>query len=173
MEVLENRDEWYDTYLNNWVKKFKETGEKDYSIYKRPTNKEIPPGKAIDLSQSRLLFISSSGAYLPSKDEPFPLDGDYGEYSIRTFPASVNLDELEIAHNNYDPTFVNEDRQVLLPLRHLDDMVSEGKIGELAPSVVTFMGYQPDATRVVDETIPEILKIAKAEHAQAALLVPA
>ena len=66
MEVLENRDEWYDSYLNNWVKKFKETGEKDYSIYKRPTNKEIPPGKAIDLSQSRLMFISSSGAYLPS-----------------------------------------------------------------------------------------------------------
>ena len=52
-------------------------------------------------------------------------------------------------------------------------MVTEGAIGELAPSMVSFMGYQPDVSRVVDEMIPAILEVARAEGAQAALLVPA
>ena len=41
---------------------------------------------------------------------------------------------------------------MLLPLRHLADMVDEGVIGELTSSVISFMGYQPDITRVIDET---------------------
>jgi hypothetical protein len=35
------------------------------------------------------------------------------------------------------------------------------------------MGYQPDVSRVVDETAPAILEVLRAEQAQAALLVPA
>jgi hypothetical protein len=34
------------------------------------------------------------------------------------------------------------------------------------------MGYQPDVSRVVNETFPAILQFAKNEQAQAALLVP-
>jgi hypothetical protein len=60
---------------------------------------------------------------------------------------------------------------VLLPLSHLHECVAAGTIGELAPSVVNFMGYQPVATRVVDETIPAILEAAKQEQIDAALLV--
>jgi hypothetical protein len=61
----------------------------------------------------------------------------------------------------------------LVPLRHLEDLVTEGVIGEMAPSVMSFMGYQPDVTRVIDELIPPILEVAQAEEVQAALLVPA
>jgi hypothetical protein len=46
-------------------------------------------------------------------------------------------------------------------------------IGELTPSMVHFMGYQPDVTRVVDETAPEILEALHEERANAALLIPA
>jgi hypothetical protein len=35
------------------------------------------------------------------------------------------------------------------------------------------MGYQPDVTRVVDETAPAILKVMRDERVDAALLVPA
>jgi len=50
-------------------------------------------------------------------------------------------------------------------------MVTENRIGSLT-SVVSFMGYQPDISRLLDETIPAILEIARDEHADAALLVP-
>jgi hypothetical protein len=68
---------------------------------------------------------------------------------------------------------VEEDSQVLLPLRHLEDLVQEGVIGELAPSVVSFCGFQPDVERTMTEMIPAILAAAKAEEVDAALLVPA
>ena len=52
-------------------------------------------------------------------------------------------------------------------------MQQRGRIGELAPSIVSFMGYQPDVTRVVDETMPAVVEAARAAEADAVLLVPA
>jgi hypothetical protein len=61
----------------------------------------------------------------------------------------------------------------LLPLRHLEGLVADGTIGELVPNVVSYMGYQPQVRRIVEELIPSIVDIALAEKAHAALLVPA
>ncbi len=68
---------------------------------------------------------------------------------------------------------MEEDPQVLVPLRHLEDLVHEGVIGELAPTVVSFHGYQPDVTRLIKEAIPILLEAVQEEKAHAALLVPA
>ena len=65
---------------------------------------------------------------------------------------------------------MDEDAQVLVPLRHL---ATEGVIGEVAPQAVSFMGHQPDASRVVEELIPAIVLVAEVEQPHAALLVPA
>lgn len=173
MEILENREEWTNTYRENWLAHLQATGEENWKIYNRPTNTTAPSGPGVDLSQSRLAFVTSAGGYLPGQQEPFDAADVLGDYSIRTFPASTPLDALAFAHDHYDHTFVDQDPQVLLPLRHLEDMVAEGLIGELAPTVVSFMGYQPDVTRVLDELISAIREAVAAQSAQAALLVPA
>jgi hypothetical protein len=85
----------------------------------------------------------------------------------------VALGRLNYAHDHFDHTAVERDPQVLLPLLHLADRVQAGAIGRLAPEVISFMGYQPDATRVVDETIPAIVTAARRLEVDAALLVPA
>jgi hypothetical protein len=59
-----------------------------------------------------------------------------------------------------------------MPLRHLEALVREKKIGALTENMISFMGYQPDVIRVLDETIPPILRAAKEQQADAALLVP-
>jgi len=56
-----------------------------------------------------------------------------------------------LAH--HDHTAVYADPQVLLPFHHLAAMRDEGMIGALTPNAVSFMGYQPDAGRVLDELI--------------------
>jgi len=61
----------------------------------------------------------------------------------------------------------------LLPIGHLSEMVEAGEIGELAPDIISYMGYQPDVTRVVDETIPSVLGAVQAMGANAAILIPA
>jgi D-proline reductase (dithiol) PrdB len=119
------------------------------------------------------MLISTAGGYLPDRQAPFDAGNPLGDYTIRVFPSSTPLDRLAYAHTHYDHAAVDADPQVLVPLDHLRDMVTEGQIGELAPPVVSFMGYQPDLARVVDETAPAIVHVAGAEEAHAALLVPA
>jgi hypothetical protein len=118
-------------------------------------------------------LITSAGSYLADTQEPYDAPNLLGDYSIRLYSSSTQLDDLAIAQDHYDHTAIDTDRQVLIPLRHLEDMVAEGIIGELALNVISFHGYQPDATRTVNETIPAILQAAKEEEAQGALLVPA
>lgn len=171
MEILENYDEWVEVYQSGWLKHFEETGEVKWDLYNRPDNKQKVAGKAVDLSQSKLALITSAGGYLKDSQQPYDAENDKGDYTIRVFPSDTALDSIAYAHTHYDHTAVDEDPQVLVPLRHLEDMVAEGKIGELAP-VISFMGYQPDAAQVVDETAPAIVKAAKEANVQAALLVP-
>lgn len=173
MSILEHRDEWYETFKEGWLGHYESTGEIDWSLYNRPKNVEQISGDAIDLSKSKLLFISSAGGYDPAAQEPFDAEHDLGDYSIRAIPSDMQLDKIAYAHTHYDHTARIADPQVLMPLEHLAKMVDAGKIGALTPSMVNFMGYQPDLSRVVDETVPAIVALAKQEQADGALLVPA
>ena len=172
MEILENRQEWQTTFAVGWLRHYQETGQPNWDLYNRPNNKSAPAGKAIDLRQSRLLLISSAGGYLPATQLPFDAENDLGDYTIRTFPVTTAPAQIAFAHSHYDHTAVNADQQVLLPLGHLHDLVKAGVIGELAPEVINFMGYQPDIGQVLDATIPAILAAAKAMAVDGALLVP-
>ncbi|MEQ8675720.1 MAG: glycine/sarcosine/betaine reductase selenoprotein B family protein [Aggregatilineales bacterium] len=172
LEILEDRQGWYEDYQANWLRHYQETGETLWKIYQRPRNTTAPSGKAINLSESRLVLITSAGSYLKDEQTPYDAENDLGAYDIRLYSSSTPLNKLAYAHTHYDHTAVNADPQVLVPLLHLDDLVSEGVVGELAPNVISFMGYQPDVMRVLDETIPAIITAMKAENAQAALLVP-
>ncbi len=173
MEILENADQWRAEFQRGWLAHFQKTGEANWKLYPRPRNTRAPAGPAVDLSQSRLILITSAGSYLRTSQPPYRAADPLGDYTIRTYPTSTPLDALAIAHDHYDHAAVDADRQVLIPLRHLEDMVTEGRIGALTGNAISFHGYQPDAWRMVTETIPAIVKAAREEQADAALLVPA
>jgi len=171
MSILENSAQWKEDFTQGWLAHFQRTGKESWDIYNRPRNQNPVSGSGRDLKTSRLIFISSAGGYLPASQQPFDAGNPLGDYSIRSFPATTPFDQLAYSHEHYDHTAIDADPQVLLPLEHLRRMVSEGDIGELT-NVVSFMGFQPDVSRLIEETIPEILNITRDEGAQAALLVP-
>jgi hypothetical protein len=173
MEILEHKDQWKANYDSGFIASRKATGQFDWKQYTYQKNKTGVAGPAIDLGNSRMAFITTSGGYVPDSQEPFDKENPYGDYSIRTFPLTTPLETIAYSHDHYDQTAVNDDPQVLLPFGHLQTLVEEGIIGQLTPTVISFMGYQPDASRVVDEMFPQILEILQKENAQAALLVPA
>ena len=173
MEIVENLKQWKADFRDGWLAHYERTGESDADLYVRPRNLQAPAGKGIDLSQSRLLLITSSGAYLKHLQEPFDAEHQVGDYSIRTFPFSTPPNALAYAHTHYDHAAVDADPEVLVPLGHLSRMVDEGRIGEMAPTVISFGGYLRDVGRVVDEVIPPMLEIARKEQVNGALLVPA
>lgn len=139
MEIVENLAQWQADYEQGWLAHFKATGQLDFARYVRPNNKSAPAGSGIDLSHSRLALISSAGAYLRDTQEPFDAPNPLGDYTIRLFPSTTPFEALAYAHDHYDHTAVLDDPQVLLPLLHLTDLVSEGVIGELVPSVISFV----------------------------------
>lgn len=173
VEILENRADWAAHFEANWLKHYHETQETNFKLYQYSRNEEGVSGKAVDLNQSRLVFITTAGAYLKDSQEAYDAPNLLGDYSLRTFPVDTPLEQLAFAHTHYNHKYVDEDAQVLMPLKHLADMVSEGKIGELAPQVIAFGGYMPDVSRILDELVPQVVAMAKDQQADAALLVPA
>jgi hypothetical protein len=171
MAILEDRDLWAKSFQEGWLAHLQRTGSFYWNAYIRPRNQTPISGPGGDLASGRLMFISSAGGYVPNLQPPFDAGSPLGDYTIRTFSPETPFADLVYAHDHYDHAAVNADPQVLLPLGHLSRMVQDGKIGALT-SVVSFMGYQPDVSRVLDETIPAILQVAKQEQAAMALLVP-
>ena len=169
--LFEGLDDWQDEFEKGWLTTYHQTGEINWEQYRPPINRHSVAGAGIDLLASRLMLITSAGAYLPAEQEPFNAQDPIGDYTLRKIPAGVDLKQLAYAHDHYDHGAVNADPQVLLPLYHLRRSVTEGAIGNLT-NIASFMGYQPDVSRVVNETFPAILQFAKNEQAQAALLVP-
>lgn len=172
MEILENKNAWQQTFRQGWLAHYQQTGLVDWKRYRHPANVEIPGVPGVQLSESRLLFVTSAGAYLRDEQEPFAAAERIGDYSIRRLPSRVPFAALAYAHDHYDHAMIQADPRVALPLPHLRRRVAEGRVAMLAPSIVSFMGYQPDSARVVDEVIPPILAIARQEQVDAALLAP-
>lgn len=172
MDILENREAWIEHFEANWLAHYEKTGETDFKQYEYVKNENAPSGKAIDLSQSKLLLVTSSGAYLKKSQTAFDAPNPLGDYTVRTFPQRTDLAEIAFAHEHYNHQYVDQDAQSVLPLRILEDMQSEGIIGELAETVVSFHGYTPDVRHLLDETIPQVMGLAKEQQVDAALLIP-
>ncbi len=172
-EIFDSQAEWQAQYESSWLAHYEGTGEIDWSLYPRPRNREAVGVPGVDLRESRLLFVTSAGAYLPASQKRYDDENDMGDYSIRAIPSDTPLDAIAYAHTHYPHEAVDADPQVLLPLRHLEALRDAGEIGELAPHAVSFMGYQPDVARLVAETAPQIVAYAKEAAVRAALLVPA
>ena len=173
MAVLDDPESWRTEFEAGWLKNYVETGELDWKIYNMPRNKSAVSGQGIDLGSARLALITSGGFYLEGEQEPFDEPDLHGRYDIRELPVTTPAESFSISHTHYDHAAANQDRQVLLPVGHLNAMVEAGEIGSLAPNIISFMGYQPDVNRVLDETIPSICAAVAAVDADAALLIPA
>lgn len=173
LSILEKPKDWLKNFNSKWIGHLEKTGKIDWDKYSKIRNKFTPSGAPINLSESKIMLVSSSGAYLPASQEMFDQDNVLGDYSNRIIPSNTSFDEIEFSHTHYDHKFVDQDPQVLLPLRHMEDFVSEGIIGEIAPVTVSFSGYQPNVIRVAKELVSNVLAIAKEHKIDGVLLVPA
>lgn len=173
MEILERPLEWLRASQETWLAGLDKHGKLDWSRYTYPQNTMAPHSRGISLAKSRLMLITTTGAYYPSLHDPFEQGHPLGDYSIRVIPTAAPLENLAFANPHFDHQFVQEDPQVLLPVQHLRELVSARLLGSLAPVFVSFNGYQPHAIRVVKELIPSILSVAQEYQANTALIVPA
>ncbi|HVB63782.1 MAG TPA: glycine/sarcosine/betaine reductase selenoprotein B family protein [Nitrolancea sp.] len=123
------------------------------------------------VQNARVAFVTTSGAY--HRDQPaFDLESAAGDPSFRFFPSATSLADIQLSHRGYNTSRASDDKNVVLPLEHLQATQNEGRIGELAPTVYSFMGYIADPEPLVRETAPTVAKQLLADRVDLVLLAP-
>ena len=172
-EVIEGELKWEEDFNEKVIKEFEKSGKIDWKKYQYTRNRFSPSGDALNLKETRLLFISTAGTYIKDSQDPFDAKNVLGDYSLRRIPDGTSFDDLAISHDHYDHQYIKADPEVLLPFGHLNDMVSEGELGGIASEWISISGYQPNIVKVKRVLSAKIIKVAKELDVQAALLVPA
>ena len=172
MEIVENAGAWKKDFENGWLTELKIRGRINWSLYQYAQNTQSPSGNKILLKEAKLLLITSAGSYLKNDQPPFDAANPLGDYTIRTFPASTPPGDLEFAHDHYKQDSVRSDPQVLIPIGHLEELVAQDKLHRFCSPVISFMGYQPDVSRVLSDTIPAIQAVIDNSDVDCVLLVP-
>jgi betaine reductase len=94
-----------------------------------------------DLKKAKLMLITDGG--LVPKGNPDKIQGSaatrWGSYNIKDC-ADLSGDDYEISHGGYDPQFVRQDPDRLVPLDVMRDLEREGVVGELYDEFLSTSG---------------------------------
>lgn len=123
------------------------------------------------LSELRVALATSGGAYVKGR-EPFDMVSRSGDSSVRWIPSDTDIADLRFAHDHYDHTDADRDPNCMLPVEILNQLVAEETVGAAAPHHLGFMGWIPDPTRFVKETIPSVVAELKKAEVDAVIISP-
>jgi glycine reductase complex component B subunit gamma len=91
----------------------------------------MPPGVK-DLKKARVMLITDGG--LVPKGNPDKIQGSaatrWGSYNIKRC-SDLKAEDYEISHGGYDPQFIRQDPDRLVPLDIMRELEQEGMIGKL------------------------------------------
>jgi len=100
----------------------------------------MPPGVK-DLKKAKLMLITDGG--LVPKGNPDKIQGSaatrWGSYSIKDCD-DLKSDDYEISHGGYDPQFVRQDPDRLVPLDVVRELEKEGRVGKLCDEFISTSG---------------------------------
>ncbi len=132
-------------------------GEIPFVRFRKPAN------------QAKFALITTAGVHVQTQPV---FDVEAGDHSIRFIPETVMEEELMISHTHFDRSDADRDVNCVFPLFRLKELAAEGLVGNVAETHYGLMGYIPNSTALVEETIPLILKRLKEEKVDAVILNP-
>ena len=132
-------------------------------------------------SDCKFGLITSGGLYRHSIESPFDMarekqEPSWGDPTYRTLPANVQQAKVGASHLHINTRDLLLDINILLPVHRFQELVTEGRIGDLAKHAYSFMGYQgfpPDTTAWQATYGPQVAEKLKAEGVNCVLLTPA
>ena len=129
------------------------------------------------LAECTVALVSTAGM-ARLDDRPFDQEGErrnpwWGDPTWRAIPRGTTEEQVRLYHLHIDPRFGQADLDVVLPLRRLDELVAEGRVGRSADTHYSIMGYQLRTEVLEGETAPALARDMKSQGVDAAALVPA
>ena len=124
------------------------------------------------LSESKLGLFTTAGLYIDGEQERFDAPNIEGGWSTRLRPADVDPKRLRIAHDRFDHTLAEADRNSVFPVDRLRERVTECILGGFHDGTVSMSGYNPRADRVAEETAPAVMRVFQDAGVDAVLFVP-
>ncbi len=124
----------------------------------------------VPLADARVAFVTTAGAHLGDQP-PFDL-GKTGDASFRAFPSNTPLEDLALTHSGYDTWLASDDKNTVVPLEHLRHAEATGKIGQMAPTIYSFMGYMANTDPLMQESGPDMARRLLDDQVDLVLLAP-
>jgi D-proline reductase (dithiol) PrdB len=129
------------------------------------------------LRECTVALISTAGV-ARNDDRPFDQERErrdpwWGDPSFRRIPRGTTEKDVRLYHLHIDTHFGEADLDVVLPMRRLAELASEGMIGRPAPTHYSTMGYILEPAELVTRTAPALAESMLDEHVDAVVLVPA
>jgi D-proline reductase (dithiol) PrdB len=162
--MLQNYNTWTFTTkeqdkFNTWLERINSihTGNLDLR------NSEIyltTPSKP--LSESTVGLFTTAGVHLNS-DESFDVASPHGDWTFRKIPMDVDISDLEITHTHYNHVEADKDINCIFPVDRLRELLADGLVGGISPHAYSIMGFNPDPTNLVNQTIPELTEQYKSD----------
>jgi D-proline reductase (dithiol) PrdB len=147
-------------------------------IPETPTHPPIPWTPVTKrLSESRVALLSTAGLSMRG-DPPFDMEGErqrptWGDPSWRRLRADATSQTIVANHLHIDTGYIERDLDVALPLQRLRELVAVGRVGSLAASHYSIMGFQGrDTGTLENESAPAIAAAMRSEEVDLALLAP-
>ena len=169
VEIIEDIDGWRRRF-ESWRPGAGDDLGSDYPFVRNRRAPFTPARRALPMLN--LALISSAGAYIDGTPA-FDTGSTNGDTTFKEIPIEVEESDLRFAARGYDPSAVQQDVNSELPVTRLLEFEKNGIIGQLNPVYWSFCGFIPDAGRVVDELVPNLVERVRRYEVQAALLVPA
>ncbi|MCA9936178.1 MAG: hypothetical protein KC415_19730, partial [Anaerolineales bacterium] len=152
-----------------------------YQMTEREPQQPIPwTPLAKPLAACKFGLVTSAGLYLKGVQRPFDTEREraeptWGDPTYRAIPADTPQAALAVSHLHLNTADIEQDVNIVLPLRRFQELAAAGKIGGLADAHYSFMGYQgfpPEATAWAEQYGPEIAARFKQEKVDCVLLTP-
>jgi D-proline reductase (dithiol) PrdB len=129
------------------------------------------------LHECTIALVSTAGV-ARNDDRPFDQERErrdpwWGDPTFRIIPLGTTERDIRIYHLHIDPRFGEADLDVVLPMRRLTELAGDGIVGRAAARHYSIMGYILDPEVLVEETAPALAARMRADHVDAAALVPA
>jgi D-proline reductase (dithiol) PrdB len=130
------------------------------------------------LNESRVALVTTAGIYVKGSAPPFDAEREkrepmWGDPTFRRIPRDVEQGQIGTSHLHINNRDIEIDVNIQLPVHRFLELEAEGRIGSLAETNLSFMGYQPNTKEWREKYGPEAAGLMKEEEVDAVLLTPA